>query len=81
MDKVIVLDEKMRRAADLDPAKVINPVTIEDAVTGEHALSFGYPATGPLEPGWMEMTWEDLFRIFGEDITWQGLIDALEGLE
>lgn len=78
MDKVIILDDKMRRVADLDPRKVIDPVTIEDAQTGEHTLALGYPATGPLAPGWAEMTWEDLLRDYG-DITWNELTAELEG--
>ncbi len=79
LDKVIIFDDTMRRVADLDPEKVIDPVTTEDIETGEHTLSLGYLATGPLAPGWAEMTWDDLLRDFGAEMTWQGLIDALEG--
>ena len=44
--KVIILDDKMCRVTDLDPEKVVDPVTTEDIETGEHTLSLGYPATG-----------------------------------
>lgn len=72
-DRVIILDDKMRRVADLDPAKVIDPVTVEDAATGEHTLSLGYPATGDPAPGWKEMTWHDLLADTGDNATWNDL--------
>ena len=73
LSKVIILDDKMRRVADLDPAKVIDPVTVEDAATGEHTLSLGYPATGDPAPGWKEMTWHDLLADAGDNATWNDL--------
>ena len=81
MDKVIILDDKMRRAADLDPRKVIDPVTIEDAQTGERSLRMGYPATGPLAPGWIDATWEHLLADYGAVITWDDLIAQFEEYE
>ena len=50
MKKAIILDDKMRRVADLDPAKVIDPVTVEDAATVSTRF-LGYPATGDPAPG------------------------------
>lgn len=47
LTKAIILDDKMRRVADLDPAKIIEPVTVEDADTGEHTLRFDYPIDAP----------------------------------
>lgn len=42
-DKYMLLNKKMRRAGDLDPSLVIDPLTVEDLTTGEHTLQFGYP--------------------------------------
>ncbi|NLA28022.1 MAG: hypothetical protein GX878_11580 [Firmicutes bacterium] len=47
LTKAIILDDKMRRVADLDPAKVIEPIVTEDADTGEHTLRFDYPIDAP----------------------------------
>ncbi len=76
-DKYIILDNHMRRVVDLDPEKVISPMTVEDLTSGEHTLQFGYPATGPSEARIVGMTWEDLFREYGGDITWEGLEAAI----
>jgi len=78
-DKYIILDNRMRRVVDLDPEKVISPMTIEDLSTGEHTLQFGYPATGPPETRIVGMTWEDFFKAYGEDITWEELEAILNG--
>lgn len=76
-DKYIILDNRMRRVVDLDPEKVISPMTVEDLTSGEHSLKFGYPATGPSEARIVGMTWNDLFTEYGADITWEGLEAAI----
>ncbi len=47
LDKAIIFDDTMRRVADLDPEKIIEPVVVEDADTGEHTLRFDYPIDEP----------------------------------
>jgi len=42
-DFYIILSDQLERVGDLDPGKVIDPLTIEDADKGEHTLTFRYP--------------------------------------
>ena len=67
MSKVIVLDRKFKKLAQLQYDLVIQPVMIEDAATGANTLRFNYPLNADEV---IDHTW----RIYLNQ-TWQEVID------
>jgi len=65
--KIIVTDPHLRTLTELDPDAVIDPVTIEDWDSGEHALSLGYPLTGPVG-GYRPTLLADIWNLTLEEV-------------